>query len=170
MTALAATVQGHINTPPPPFGNWTRYILTIRDHEEWIFQSNDHYRSDEWWNVNVNAKPPYNNGPNHWRDHKDQLGWIKIEGQHAIDFQEGWQSPFFETPRQVYKLLRICLRRYQSGYGNTPLTQVEQRRVWAWAKDNLVVYKINFNLHTLTATKEEISFKRDCCPKSISLV
>jgi len=155
----------------PPFGNLTRYILTIAKHEEWVFQARDSYRDDPWWEVDVKAQQPsvVSNGCSNITN----AGFLKVEGKDGKDFIE-WETPFFQTPREVYKTLRACMRRRNMAYNpynkSTDLDTKAQRKIWRWAYDNLIVHKIVFNLHTLTATKSEINFKHDCCPKNISEV
>lgn len=153
----------------PPFGNWTRYILTAKDHEDWVFESTQYYnRSNQWWTIDFNAmpmSPQYSNSP------AMSEGWMKFNNQGAEDFK-GWRTPFFQDPEYIYKALRLCLRHYNNSfrYYNNKMSNEDQKKIWHWAFENLIVYKITFNLNTLTATKEQIDFKKDCCPKSISPV
>lgn len=146
----------------PPVGNWTRYILTVKDHEDWVFEYTLYYsRTSEWWTVDFNVppiSPQYSSSP------AMSEGWMKINNQGAEDFEQ-WRTPFFQTPESVYKTLRLCLR---SCNKRMRLSNEEQKKIWHWAFENLIVYKITFNLNTLTANKEQIDFKKDCCPKSIS--
>lgn len=157
-----------LQTPPtnvqaPPFGNLTRYILTVKDHEDWVLEASEYnHRSHAWWDMNFDQIP--NHQGTYWRSVN---GWIKIENQGAVDFVK-WETPFFSHPDEVYKLLRACMRRCKN-YGTNP-TPDEQKKIWKWAFENLLVYEIKFNLHTLTATKTLIDFKKDCCPKNISQV
>lgn len=160
MTTLQAPIA---SVQTPPFGNLTRYILTVKDHEDWIFLSTEYYgRSSQWWDMNFDRVIDHSSRP-YYRDEK---GWIKIGNQGAVNFEK-WETPLFGSPEDVYKLLRACMRRNR---GNNKPTPDEQKKIWEWAFDNLMVYEIKFNLHTLTATKTLIDFRKDCCPKNISRV
>jgi len=158
MTAAPASVQA------PPFGNWTRFLLTVKDHEEWIFESTEFFRSDTWWDKDFSSPPTLSTSNSFWGVRNG--GWVKVDGKAATDFTK-YQSPFFQTPYEVYKLLRACMRRHNNGAN---LTHDKQKEIWAWAFENLIVYELTFNMHTLTATKKQINFKKECCPKSISRV
>ena len=162
MTTLSAAP---VDIKLPPVGNWTRYTVTVKDHEDWVLESNPNWRSDAWWEMDFNGSPKQRT--NHWSC--TTHGWIKIDKQDAVNF-EGWESPFFVEPCEIYKLLRACMRRHNSGYGTVPIDGEQQKEAWAWCFDNLIVHKITFNLHTLTGTKEEIDFKKECCPRNISTV
>jgi len=155
MTALA-TVP---NAPVLPHGNWERYMVALKGHEEWVMHALDNWYGYNWWQINpataANATGGYCRAYN---------GWIKIEGQGAINFNE-WEEPFFKAPRAIYKLMRACMRRRR-----TAIPDEEQKEAWAWAQENLVVYKFTLNLVTLQSTRETIDFRTECCPKNISRV
>lgn len=153
------------NVNVPPFGNWTRFTVTVKNHEDWILESTEQWRDDQWWEMDFN-KPP-NQRTIHWRSTTN--GWIKFNKKDAVNFNK-WECPFFVEPREIYKLLRGCMRRHNCAYNTQPIDYERQKEIWAWAYENLIVNKITFNLHTLTATKEEIDFKKECCPRSISRV
>lgn len=156
MTAFA-TVP---NAPALNHGNWERYMVALKGHEEWVLHALDNWHGYDWWSIDPATASPHASGG--WCRAKD--GWIKIEGQGAINFGE-YEEPFFRSPRAIYKLMRACIRRRRA-----VIPDEEQKEAWAWAQENLVVYKFTLNLVTLQSTKEVIDFRTECCPKSISRV
>ncbi len=159
MTAIATSM-----------GIMTRYMLTVKGHEGWVFNSAEGWRSDNWWDFNPNpviSKPP-DKVP-----YSEYGGWIPIDCPVGRNLRQ-FEQVFFAEPYDIYKLLRACIRRNNYGgryyvTGKQRLDPASQKEAWQWAKDNFKVYKIEIDLNTLDIDKTEIPWDT-CTPKNITTV
>jgi len=156
MTALATVA----NAPVLNHGNWERYMVALKGHEEWVFNAKDYWFNESWWEIDPSTA--LMNIHSKWQ--RTINGWMKIEGADAVNFNEH-ENPFFDSPNDVYKMMRKAIRRNRHA-----VSAEQQREAWAWAQENLVVYKFTLNLITMQSTKEVIDFRKDCCPRNITTV
>lgn len=104
-------------------------------------------------------KGVYNNGMNY---NKAKDGVIL-----GIDY-------FFDSVNQAYRQFRACIRNHNTKNSffkptPTPVDLIEQRKAWAWLKDNVEVVEVKIDFYKMFATAPRISWDK-ILPKNISKV